>query len=176
MKSYGRLFADDPAMAGRAARFSAKVADASEFLHACGVGRLHVPIAGDVTYHEACHLIHAQGISKQPRALIGAIPGIRLVELRDASRCCGSAGIYNLVRPDDADELLRRKVSSILECGARIVVTANPGCHLQIQRGLRESGSTVEVVHPVTLLQRACADPGLTTSRLCRGLNFGFLQ
>lgn len=155
MKGYGRLFADDPAMADRAARFSAKVADVSEFFHDRGIGAPDGSMAESVTYHEACHLVHAQGVSKQPRALIRSIPGVRFVELPDASRCCGSAGIYNLIRPDDADELLRRKIASILQCGAGTVVTGNPGCHLQIQRGLREAGSAVEVVHPVTLLQRA---------------------
>ncbi len=155
MKGYRRLFRDDPGMAGRAAEFSAKVADVSEFLDGCGVRNPEGKIPEYVTYHEACHLIHAQGVSSQPRSLITSIPGVKFVELRDASRCCGSAGIYNIVRPDDSDELLRRKVEAILSSGARIVVTGNPGCHLQIERGLRESGAAVEVLHPVTLLHRA---------------------
>ncbi len=156
MKEYGRLFRENPGLSGPAAGFSAKVADVSEFLDR------HRPAGGDaglggelVTYHDACHLIHGQGISRQPRSLIASIPGVRFTELRDASRCCGSAGIYNVVRPDDSDRFLRAKVDAIVATGARIVVTGNPGCHLQIERGLRETGSTVEVLHPVTLLRRA---------------------
>jgi glycolate oxidase iron-sulfur subunit len=119
-----------------------------------------------VTYHDPCHLVHGQGISKPPRALIASVPGTEFVELPGASRCCGSAGIYNLLRPGDSDEFLGRKVEAILATGARIVVTGNPGCHLQIARGLREAGAGVEVVHPVTLLWRAgrTRDPGRTPS------------
>ncbi|HLF13360.1 MAG TPA: (Fe-S)-binding protein, partial [Bacteroidota bacterium] len=155
MKGYGRLFMDDPGMSARAGEFSAKVADVSEFLEGCGAGAGEGGIPECVTYHEPCHLVHAQGISRQPRSLIASIPGVRFVELRDASRCCGSAGIYNIVRPDDSDELLRRKVAAIVATGAHIVVTGNPGCHLQIEKGLREAGAAVEVLHPVTLLHRA---------------------
>jgi glycolate oxidase iron-sulfur subunit len=155
MKEYGRIFAGDPANAGRASAFAAKVADVSEVLRPCAADA-GPQAAGStrVTYHDPCHLIHGQGISKQPRELVASVPGTEYVELAGASRCCGSAGIYNLLRPDDSDELLARKVDSIVASGARIVVTGNPGCHLQIERGLREAGAPVEVAHPVTLLWR----------------------
>jgi glycolate oxidase iron-sulfur subunit len=158
MKEYGRFFSGDPANSARAAAFAGKVADVSELLapvaSAPGEGGRDGAGPALVTYHDACHLVHAQGISREPRALIASVPGTEFVELANASRCCGSAGIYNLLRPDDSDELLRRKVDTILASGAGIVVTGNPGCHLQIERGLREAGSRVEVVHPVTLLWR----------------------
>jgi glycolate oxidase iron-sulfur subunit len=159
MKEYGRFFAGDPANASRAAAFAAKVADVTELLRPMAA-ELPGSRTGDdtperVTYHDACHLIHGQGISKPPRALIASVPGTEFVELANASRCCGSAGIYNLIRPADSDEFLRKKVETIIASGARVVVTGNPGCHLQIERGLREAGSGTEVVHPVTLLWRA---------------------
>jgi glycolate oxidase iron-sulfur subunit len=159
LKAYGRFFAGDPANAQRAAAFAAKVVDVTEVLQPAGVD-FPSPRPGEgprerVTYHDACHLIHGQGISKQPRALIASVPGTEFVELANASRCCGSAGIYNLIRPEDSDEFLRRKVETIIASGARVVVTGNPGCHLQIERGLREAGSGAEVVHPVTFLWRS---------------------
>jgi glycolate oxidase iron-sulfur subunit len=158
MKEYGRLFAGDAANAGRARDFAGKVADVSEVLSPGAAapvtagGEGHGPIL--VTYHDACHLVHGQGISKQPRALVASAAGTTYVELANAARCCGSAGIYNILRPADSDALLRGKVDAIVASGARIVVTGNPGCHLQIERGLREAGSPAEVVHPVTLLWR----------------------
>lgn len=153
MKEYGRFFSADPAESGRAASFAAGVADASEFLDRVGAATAGGAGPCRVTYHDACHLAHAQGISKAPRTLLAAVPGVELVEMRDSSRCCGSAGIYNILRPEDSDALLARKVESILATGARVVVTGNPGCHLQIERGLREAGSDVVVSHPVTFLR-----------------------
>jgi len=152
MKQYGVLFRDDPAMAGRAESFAAKVTDATEYL--CQGGLPPRAQRGDVrvTYHDACHLLHGQHISAEPRALLRSIPGVDLVELPDSSRCCGSAGIYNILRPEDSAALMKRKVANILSTGASVVSTANPGCHLQIERGLREAGSDVVVRHPLTLL------------------------
>ena len=167
MKEYGRLFAGDPQRAGRAAAFASKVRDVSEVLTPAAPapavgGEAHKDRVTDqerVTYHDPCHLAHAQGITRQPRALVASAPGTEFVEMAEASRCCGSAGIYNLLRPDDSDAMLRRKVGSIIASGARVVVTGNPGCHLQIERGLREASERIEVVHPVRLLYRTTVLP-----------------
>ena len=108
-----------------------------------------------VTYHESCHLVHGQKISRQPRELLRLLPGITLTELPESSWCCGSAGIYALTQPEQAEALLTRKVGHIQTTGAEIVATANPGCHLQIVRGLKDAGANVRVMHPVSLLAEA---------------------
>ncbi len=108
-----------------------------------------------LTYHESCHLVHGQKISKQPRALLDLLPGVSLVELPESAWCCGSAGIYAITQPDQADLLLQRKTANVLSTHATVLATSNPGCHLQIARGLKSSGAAIEVVHPVSLLARA---------------------
>ncbi|HYE91551.1 MAG TPA: (Fe-S)-binding protein, partial [Terriglobales bacterium] len=115
------------------------------------LGRLDVT----VTYHDACHLAHGQRIRTQPRALLRRIAGLRLVELAESDMCCGSAGVYNLLEPEMADRLLERKVDHVLATRAAIVVTGNPGCLLQIAKGVRARGASLEVLHPVELLARA---------------------
>lgn len=117
-----------------------------------------------VTYHEACHLVHTQKISQQPRQIIQSIPGIEFVELPEATWCCGSAGMYNVVRFDDSMKLLERKMSNLASTNADIVLTANPGCHLQLQYGIKKLGLKMKVMHPMSLLQLAYhggRDPGL---------------
>jgi len=108
-----------------------------------------------VTYHDSCHLAHGQKVVREPRALLRLIPGVSLVELKESAWCCGSAGIYALSQPQQAELLLRRKVSHVLETGASVVATGNPGCQLQIARGLRDSGSDTRVVHPISLIAAA---------------------
>jgi glycolate oxidase iron-sulfur subunit len=108
-----------------------------------------------VTYHDACHLAHGQRVRIPPRALLARIPGLRLVELKDSDLCCGSAGVYNLLEPAMADQLLAMKLERIVETGARIVAAGNPGCVMQIAKGARLRGLDVEVRHPVELLARA---------------------
>jgi glycolate oxidase iron-sulfur subunit len=110
-----------------------------------------------VTYHEPCHLAHGQRIRKEPRELLRRIPGLTLVELPESDFCCGSAGVYNLLEPEMAETLLERKVARIVATGAGVVVSGNPGCLMQIAKGLRERGSKIEVLHPVELLARAAA-------------------
>ncbi|MBP6506225.1 MAG: (Fe-S)-binding protein [Opitutaceae bacterium] len=123
---------------------------------ALGVRDTSAPVA--LTYHEACHLCHGQKISAQPREILKALPGVELRECAEATWCCGSAGIYNITQPKTAGWLQERKVGHLKATGATIVATGNPGCHLQIQNGLRQSGdATTEVVHPVVLLARAYA-------------------
>jgi glycolate dehydrogenase iron-sulfur subunit len=142
MKEYGALLQRD-GWAERAAAFSGKVRDFSEFLAGLPGGpratRHELPVT--VAYHDACHLAHAQRIRQQPRDLLAAIPGLRLVEVGDGGTCCGSAGVYNLLQPDAARELGARKVSAIQATGADLVVSGNPGCSLQIAATLAESGS-----------------------------------
>ncbi len=160
MKHYGELFRDDPSMVGYAGRFAEKVTDVTEFIARRNPRPADPRGDARVTYHDACHLLHGQGVSAQPRTLLRSVPGARFVELPESTRCCGSAGIYNILRPADSDELLRRKIGNILSTGAEIVATANPGCHLQIERGLRAAGSGITVCHPVTLLSRGVGAGG----------------
>jgi glycolate oxidase iron-sulfur subunit len=155
MKEYSRIFTDEPVYADRAAKLSAKVRDVSEFLIDVGLTRKPGPLNKKITYHEACHLVHTQKVSKQPRQLIQMIPGIEFVELPEATWCCGSAGIYNVVRYDDSMKILDRKMKNVISTDAEIVVTANPGCHLQIQYGIKRYGLKMEVLHPVSLLAKS---------------------
>jgi len=108
-----------------------------------------------VTYHESCHLVHGQKVSAAPRHLLRLLPAVTLVELPESSWCCGSAGVYAITQPDQAERLLGRKTANIVSTGARLVATANPGCHLQIARGLQTSNPAIEVAHPVSLLAQA---------------------
>ncbi|MBI2884313.1 MAG: 4Fe-4S dicluster domain-containing protein [Candidatus Methylomirabilis oxyfera] len=152
MKEYWELFRTDSAYARRAEAFSKKVRDVSELLAGVSLyGKLQ-PLNVTVTYHDACHLAHGQKIRQQPRALLTQIPGLRFIELKESDFCCGSAGIYNLLHPEPAQQLLDRKIDRIKETGANIVVSGNPGCSLQIEKGIRERGLKIRVMHPVELL------------------------
>jgi len=155
MKEYGALLADDPQWAARATAFSAKVRDVMEVLADLEVqlpARLH-PLAARVAYHDACHLAHAQGVRTQPRTVLRRIPGLDLVEIVESDVCCGSAGIYNLVAPDAADDLGNRKATNVAAAHADFLVAGNGGCLLQIQAALRRSGHPVPVLHPVELVE-----------------------
>jgi glycolate oxidase iron-sulfur subunit len=155
MKNYGVLLAGDPAWAERAGRFAALVQDISEFLARRPLRGPLVPVEMTVTYHDPCHVVHGQKVRKQPRELLAQVPGLRVVDLPESDWCCGSAGIYNLTQPEMATRLLRRKVRHIESTDAKAVVTANPGCILQIQAGLRDRGLPIQVLHIVELLDRA---------------------
>ena len=167
LKHFGQLLAGDPAYQRRAAIWDGKVKDVHEWLVEIGfqvpsgmveLGQENPQLtAADrvVTYHESCHLCHGQKITSEPRQLLRAIPDLKLVELRESSWCCGSAGIYNLTQPKMAGELLERKLACIRSTGAGIVATANPGCLLQIINGARQQQLRLRVVHPVTLLAEA---------------------
>ena len=149
MKEYGHWLPDE----APARTLAARTRDVSEVLATADLplGRLDLTVA----YHDACHLAHGQRIRQEPRELLRRIPGVTLVELADSDLCCGSAGVYNLLEPGVADQLLERKVATILATGARVVAAANPGCVLQISRGLQAKEAAIDVVHPVELLARA---------------------
>jgi Fe-S oxidoreductase len=155
MKSYGTLLAGDPAWAARAARFAARVSDVSEFLAREPLRPPLQAVKRKVTYHDPCHVVHGQKIRKEPRKLLAQIPGLEVVELHEADWCCGSAGTYNLTQPEMATRLQERKVQNIRATGADTVVTANPGCIIQIAQGLAQGGKPVQVLHIVELLNEA---------------------
>jgi glycolate oxidase iron-sulfur subunit len=139
----------------RAARFAAKVKDISEFVVALGPVPPKHPVKAKVTYHDACHLCHAQQIRTQPRQLLAMIPGLELVPLEESELCCGAAGTYNLTQPEMSERLGRRKLDQIEATGAQVVAAGNVGCILQIARKVKERGRPIEVAHPVDLLDRA---------------------
>ena len=155
LKEYGNLLADDPTHAERAGAFSAKVRDVTEFLAALPLVPPSGAIRARVTYHDACHLAHGQGVRDAPRHLLRQIPGVELVELPEADTCCGSAGSYNLTEPAMARRLAEHKVANIRATGATCVAAANPGCILQIQAALQRAGLSTRVVHPIELLDQA---------------------
>jgi glycolate oxidase iron-sulfur subunit len=155
MKSYGLLLAGDPKWAERAQRFAARVSDISEFLAREPLRGPLRSVPRTVTYHDPCHVAHGQKIRKEPRALLAQIPGLTVTELREADWCCGSAGTYNLTQPEMATRLQQRKIAHVRATGADAVVTANPGCIIQIVQGLRAKGSPIQVLHIVELLDQA---------------------
>jgi glycolate oxidase iron-sulfur subunit len=154
-KEYGWLLKDDPAWSARASAFATKVRDATEYLGDLGISARPGMLHGRVTWDDPCHLLHGQKIRAQPRALLAAIPGLDIVPLDEADWCCGSAGTYNVTQPDLARSILERKVANIVRTGADTVVTANPGCLMQIQSGLRQAGTNIRVVHLLDLLDEA---------------------
>ena len=160
MKQYGSLFEDDEELSATATELAGRTKDISEFMFQIG---LKVNRNSElsrrprrVTYHDACHLVHSQKISDQPRHLIKSIPSVQYVELPEASWCCGSAGIYNITHFDTATQLLERKVENIRNVAPDIVVTGNPGCLVQLQYGLDKAGLHAELLHLATFLKRAC--------------------
>src|SRR5881296_2365688 len=152
LKEYGHWVQEARGLAARTRDVTEMLVDAE-----LSLGRLELT----VTYHDPCHLAHAQGIRREPRQLLRRIPGLRLVELAESDLCCGSAGVYSILEPEVARELMELKVARIAETGATVVATGNPGCLMQIAQGCRMRGLDVTVVHPVELLARAAdAYPG----------------
>lgn len=155
LKEYGDLLADDPAFAQRARDFSRRVCDISEYLDGRGIDRNMTPLDLKVAYDDPCHLLHAQRVRTAPRNLLRSIPGLQLLELRDADRCCGSAGIYNITQPEMSQRILDEKIANIIRSGAQVVASGNPGCLLQIRAGIRSHNLRIRVAHPVELLDQA---------------------
>jgi glycolate oxidase iron-sulfur subunit len=152
MKEYGHLLRDDPAYAERAAAFSAKVRDLSEVLVELGPVAERKPLNLSVAYHDACHLAHAQGVRSQPRQSLGEVPGLEVREIAESEICCGSAGVYNLLQPEAAAELGDRKAGNLLDTGADLLVTSNPGCMLQIRASLEGRGARLPMAHVAEVL------------------------
>jgi Fe-S oxidoreductase len=168
MKEYERLLSGDPDWAGRpapeaprgpapeaprrSAALSGRVRDLSEFLAELGPAAPRHPLPVTAAYHDACHLGHAQRITRQPRELLRTIPELTLVELPDAGTCCGSAGVYNLLQPEAASELGARKAQAVLDAGAPLLISANPGCSLQIAAALADRGEHIAVAHTAEIL------------------------
>jgi len=155
LKEYGHLLRDDPEWAERARAFSEKCRDLSEMLTELKPRAKRHPLPIQIAYHDACHLQHAQKIRKEPRQLLGGIPQLGLREIPDASMCCGSAGVYNLLNPATAKELGERKVENLLSTGAEAVVSANPGCLLQLASSLRDRGIHMPSFHTVEIIDAA---------------------
>jgi len=155
LKEYDHILQDDPNYRDKAKAFVSKVKDVQEFLADIGLtAKLSALQTEPLTlvYQDACHLLHGQKISLQPRQLLRQIPGVTVRDPIDAALCCGSAGVYNMLQPEVADELGQQKVDNLLNTGATLIASSNPGCSLQIMKHLEKKGKAVAVVHPICLL------------------------
>jgi len=155
LKDYGHILEDDLEYRELAQEFAAKVKDAQEFLAQVGLTAQLSPLTEDsltIVYQDACHLLHGRKISVQPRQLLRQIPGVKLREPIDAAVCCGSAGVYNMLQPEVADDLGQQKVENLLNTGAELIASANPGCSLQIKKHLQLQGKEIALMHPMELL------------------------
>jgi glycolate oxidase iron-sulfur subunit len=169
MKDYADLLADDPAYADRARAFAGKVRDVTEILTDLGPVAPRHPLQVTIAYHDASHLAHAQGIRSQPRQLLTQIPGLQLREIAEPELCCGSAGVYNILNPEPARELGDRKAANILATGAQLLVTANPGCLMQVATAITRSGPPMGMAHTVEILDASLR--GLPAERLVPSQN-----
>ncbi|MBW3665647.1 MAG: 4Fe-4S dicluster domain-containing protein [Actinobacteria bacterium] len=161
LKEYATLLRDEPGWAGRALAFEERVRDVSELLDELGPRAERHPVRARVAYQDACHLQHAQQVRRQPRRLLADIPGVELSEIMEPEICCGSAGIYNLLHPQAAADLGRRKADHVLATEPDVVCSGNPGCLLQLQRHLHASDRDVRVLHTVQLLDASLRGDGL---------------
>lgn len=162
LKEYGHILQDDSEYREKAKEFSAQVKDVQEFLAQVGLTTKLSPVTDTpltIVYQDACHLLHGQKISVQPRQLLRQIPGVKLREPVDAALCCGSAGVYNMLQPNVADELGQQKAENLLNTGAELIASSNPGCSLQIKKHLGLKGKDVTLMHPMELLD--CAIRGV---------------
>jgi glycolate oxidase iron-sulfur subunit len=155
LKEYGELLAGDPQYAAKAHAFAAQVRDVTEFLAGIELNREMTPVNAVVTYQDSCHLAHGQRVRSAPRKLLAAIPGVEFREMRGADVCCGSAGVYNVVQNEMSMQILASKMKSVNGTDAGIVATANPGCMLQLEAGVRMHGKGQKVMHVVEVLDRA---------------------
>jgi glycolate oxidase iron-sulfur subunit len=155
LKEYGHILENDPEYGEKAKEFAAKVRDVQEFLATVGITAKLLPLSDKpltLVYQDACHLLHGQKISVQPRQVLRQIPNVKLREPVDAAVCCGSAGVYNMLQPEVAEELGRQKAQNLLSTGADLIASPNPGCSLQIDKYLRSQGKDISIMHPMELL------------------------
>jgi glycolate oxidase iron-sulfur subunit len=164
MKDYAELLADDPAYATRARAFADRVRDVSEILVELGPVAPRHPLPLVAAYHDACHLAHAQGVRTQPRQLLAGIPDLEVREIADPEICCGSAGVYNVLQPEPARELGDRKAAAVLATGADLLVTANPGCLMQVASAVARSGGSIAMAHTVEVLDASIRGINLSVS------------
>jgi glycolate oxidase iron-sulfur subunit len=155
LREYDFLLRDDPEYADRARLFASKVRDISEVLLELGLPELKHEVRATATYHDACHLIHAQKVAAQPRELLAEVPGLNIVPLHESDMCCGAAGTYNLTQPAMATALAERKLNHIAATGAELCITGNVGCAMHIASQAAARGQAIRVEHPVTVLHRA---------------------
>jgi glycolate oxidase iron-sulfur subunit len=160
MKEYGYLLRDDPGYREKAERFSSLVKDGGEFLAALGLVTAFRPVKMAVTYQDPCHLAHGQRIRNQPRNLLQSIPGLKLIEMDGADRCCGSAGIYNLTHSGMSQHLVKEKMQAVAAAQVDAIVAPNPGCMLQLRYGAQRFGPNVKIYHLMDLLDDACVEAG----------------
>jgi glycolate oxidase iron-sulfur subunit len=162
--SYSHLLSDDPIFAEPARKFSARVRDVSQQLETVDLKQAEPAGAESVTYDASCHLLYGQHAAEAPLKMIDAIDGLTLESLAGAERCCGGAGIYNLLEPDLSSRVLEEKLENIRATGARVLATGNPGCQMQIGAGALLAGMELNVCHPIELLDKAYARAGLYES------------
>lgn len=155
LKEYEELFAEDPNYSEKAKTFATKVKDVHEFLAGLPLVPPKSGFKRRVTYQDSCHLVHAQRIREAPRKLLISIPGVELCEMPNSDKCCGAAGVYNIVNPELSSQLLDSKMRDVKLAEADVVTTANPGCMLQLDLGLRKQGQTTRSYHVVELLDEA---------------------
>jgi glycolate oxidase iron-sulfur subunit len=167
-KEYAELLHDDPEWSERAARFSTRVRDIMQFLGEIPLNRPRAELEQRVSYHEACHLCHAQKVRKEPVEVLNSIPGLDLVPLEESDMCCGSAGVYNLTHNERSMKILDRKMEKIEAAESDMVLTGNPGCLLQLDYGRRSHSSDKPVLHPVQVLDAAYRAERLATGRPAR--------
>ena len=158
LKEYGEILADEPEWAERAAAFSAKVRDISEFLMSIPLEKPSGRLDARVTYHDPCHLRRAQKVWKQPRTLLQLIDGIDFVELPESDWCCGSAGSQLITHYETSTAVLDRKMDNLKSTGAEMIASGCPGCQMQLTTGIKRSQLDVKVVHPIVLLDQAYAN------------------
>ncbi len=155
LKEYGHILEDDPEYKEKAKDFANNVKDVQEFLAEVGLTAQLSPLQDeplDLVYQDACHLLHGQQISLQPRQLLKQIPNVNIHEPIDAALCCGSAGVYNMLQPKVAEELGEKKANNLVNTGAKLIASSNPGCSLQIQKHLHQKGIEIPLLHPMQLL------------------------
>jgi glycolate oxidase iron-sulfur subunit len=161
LKEYAHLLKDDPVYAAKAKAFVGKSRDVVELLAELGPRPAQKPLPWRVTYQEPCHLAHGQKVIRQPRQLLAAIPGLELIEMKDSAMCCGSAGTYNITQPEMAQRFQQSKLDNALATGATIIASANTGCMIQLEAGLKERGQPAKVLHLVEILDAAYRNDGL---------------
>lgn len=152
IKEYAGILKDDPDYKVKAQRLSAKTKDVMEFLYEIGLESELKPLDLKITYQDACHIVHGQRIKNEPRAILNEIPGLEISEMKNSDHCCGSAGIYNIVQPEMSDRILSEKLDNIEQVNPDYILAGNPGCLLQISKGLKSRGKKIKTAHPVEVL------------------------